>query len=71
MRNAPVTICVELPDEGTGCWRPVLAEPISGNTYQIVDAVPEGEVWMFQTGDIVHCEQREFSGGKGLVAVSI
>jgi hypothetical protein len=68
MKDDRITIYVELLDEGTPCWRPVLAEPLTENTYQIVDSIPEDEVWMFQPGDIVRCEQREFSGGVGLAA---
>ena len=63
-----VTILVELLDEGVKCWRPVSAEHLSENIYRIVDTVPEGETWLFQPGEVVRCEQREFSDGFGLTA---
>jgi hypothetical protein len=63
-----VTIFVELLEEGTECWRPVSAERLSEDTYRIVDAVPEDEVWQFQPGEIVRCKPRVFSDGIGLTA---
>jgi hypothetical protein len=68
MKGSPITIFVALLNEGTQCWRPVLAEHHTDNIYQIVDSVPAGEEWMFQPGDMVRCEEREFSEGVGLVA---
>jgi hypothetical protein len=63
-----VTIFVELLEEGTTCWRPVSAERISQDTYGILDAVPDDEIWRFQPGDIVRCKQQAFSDGTGLTA---
>jgi hypothetical protein len=48
-----VTIFVELLDEGVKCWRPVSADRVSEDTYRIVGSVPQGEVWLFQPGEIV------------------
>jgi hypothetical protein len=63
-----VTIFVELLDEGVKCWRPVSADRVSEDTYRIVGSVPQGEVWLFQPGEIVRCTQRQFSDGTGLTA---
>ena len=66
------TIYIYLKNEGTDVWRPVQAEPVSGNAYRIVSVNTdlEDEEWEFDTGELVRCESRVFSGGKtGLVAV--
>ena len=61
-------ILVELLGEGTQCWRPVLAERVFESAYRIVDDVPEGEKWLFQSGEVVRCKVREFSDGWCLTA---
>ena len=62
------TIYVALLEEGTDCWRPVLAEPIDSETYRIKGEIPEEEVWEFQPGDVVRCRAKTFSdGSSGLV----
>jgi len=63
-----VTILIELLDEGAKSWRPVLAEHVSEDIYRIVDRVPEGEVWLFQPGQLVRCRQQEFADGTNLAA---
>lgn len=64
------TIYVFLLDEGTDVWRPVHAEHISGDTYQIVDIEPgDDENWEFKSGETVRVRDKVFSGGEtGLVA---
>jgi hypothetical protein len=47
---------------------------LSEHVYRIVSVNhdPEDEEWQFQTGDIVRCRTRVFSGGEtGLVAVEL
>lgn len=67
-RSKTVIIYVALLNEGTACWRPVLASPISDDLFQIVDPQPEDEEWEFKTGQIVRCKQGTFQDGSGLVA---
>lgn len=67
-----VQIYVALLDEGTDVWRPVDALSVDRNIYTIVskNRDPDVEHWQFQTGDLVRCELKIFSGGsRGLVAV--
>ena len=61
-------IYVSLLNEGINVWRPVSAEFISDNLYQILGEVPEGEEWQFQPGEIVECKEAELSESKRLVA---
>jgi len=66
------TIYMYLCGEGTDVWRPVKAECIKNDIYRIVslNESPEDEKWQFDTGDVVRCELRVFSGGEsGIVAV--
>jgi hypothetical protein len=66
------TIYLYLCGEGTDVWRPVKAERIENDIYRIVslNEAPEDEQWQFDTGDIVRCEFRVFSGGESrIVAV--
>jgi hypothetical protein len=68
MIGEPVTIYVELADEGVDCWRPVKAERVATDTFRIVDLIPPGERWRFQPGEVVRCKKRKFSDGMGLAA---
>jgi hypothetical protein len=61
-------IFIELLEEGIVCWRPVAAQRLSEDTYRIVDQVPEGEIWRFQPGEVVRCEERAFNDETGLTA---
>lgn len=61
-------IYVALLNEGTPCWRPVMASHVSDDLFQIVDEQPEDEAWEFETGQVVRCKQRAFQDGSGLVA---
>lgn len=65
----PATVYLNLVGEGLSVMRPVGAEHLGKNYYRIVEAVPEGEAWEFQPGQIVRCEKRKLSTGKALVAV--
>lgn len=63
-----VRIYIELLEEGTKCWRPVMAVKVSDDTYRITDIVPEGEVWMFRPGEVVRCRTRDIADQTELVA---
>jgi hypothetical protein len=66
------TIFVELLEEGTQVWRPVMAVRLQESVYQIPrDAIiPADEVWAFAPGDVVVCETRQFEGSPdGPVAI--
>ena len=49
------TVYVELVDEATICWRPVVATWIGWNHFRLGGPVPDTEVWAFQPGDVVAC----------------
>jgi hypothetical protein len=49
--------------------RSVQAEHIGKDYYLIVEPRPAGEAWEFTTGQVVRCQKRNLSSGKGLVAV--
>jgi hypothetical protein len=63
-------IYMPLLNEGTECWRPVRADLISGDIYQISAADESNdERWAFPGGARVRCKEHVFSDGKvGLVA---
>jgi hypothetical protein len=64
------TIHIYLLDEGVDVWRPVSAELVRDDIYQITATSPDDtEKWEFKHGDLVRCRQQNFSDGKtGLVA---
>ncbi|MGA7909036.1 MAG: hypothetical protein WCA16_16625 [Candidatus Sulfotelmatobacter sp.] len=66
-------IYMPLRDEGADCWRPVHAERISHDTYEItVDLEPGGEHWLFPPHSLVHCREHIFADGQaGLVAFEL
>lgn len=69
MNGMSTTIYVALLGEGTDVWRPVQADRVDCQRYQIVGTVPEGESWEFEPGSIVRCKETHFSdGAHGLVA---
>jgi len=70
--SSTTTIYVYLVGEGVDVWRAVAAESLGQSLYRILPAEDKEatEVWEFQPGDIVRCEQMSFSEGEGLVAVS-
>jgi hypothetical protein len=63
------TIYMPLLNEGVDVWRPVEAMKIGETGYMVTENPPPDEEWAFQPGHILRCEERELSGGKGLVAV--
>jgi hypothetical protein len=65
-----LSVYVALLDEGVDVWRPVAAQHVHGDEYELCGTVPDEEVWQFQPGEVVRCETRRFSDGtSGLVAV--
>lgn len=69
--NGPVYVYVPLLDEGTDVWRPVLAERVAPGLFRLNGPIPEGELWQFQPGEVVRCENRRFSTADDeLVAVT-
>jgi hypothetical protein len=66
---ATTRVFVALLNEGTEVWRPVEAKPLGGQKYEILGPVPTEEVWQFQPGAQVLCQEKTFADGtKGLVA---
>jgi hypothetical protein len=65
----PATIYLNLVGEGLPVLRSVQAEHVGKDYYLIVESVPPGETWQFQTGQVVRCQKRNLSNGKALVAV--
>ena len=66
-------VYVPLVGEGTDCWRPVHADRIDGDVYEItVDKEPDGERWAFPPRSRVRCREHLFPDGRvGLAAVEI
>ncbi len=69
----PTEIYVYLLDEGTHTWRPVLATQVGGSIYRILEQPYDrsDEIWEFEPGATVECEQRRLSGDFGLEAVCL
>lgn len=67
------TIYVYLLNEGTDVWRPVEAEHLGEDRYQIVsvNSDPDDELWQFPSGAVVRCRQQRLSGGDRLVAYAL
>jgi hypothetical protein len=69
----PEQLCVHvaLLGEAVDVWRPVAAQHVRGDEYRLAGPVPADEVWEFQPGEVVRCEERSFSDGtRGLVATT-
>jgi hypothetical protein len=66
-------IYVPLTDEGADCWRPVHADCVGDDVYEItVEEQPEGEHWTFPPRSRVRCRDHVFSDGRaGLVAFEL
>jgi hypothetical protein len=64
------TIYMPLLEEGTDIWRPVEAMKIGELGYMVTEKAPPDEVWAFQPGHILRCEERKFDEGTHLVAVA-
>lgn len=57
-------IYIELLEEGTTVYRPVLSTMIGDNVF-IVGSKEDGEeIWEFEPGEIVEVEQHTFASGK-------
>src|SRR6185312_7732415 len=65
---AVTTIHVNMIGQGISILRPVQAEHLTRDIYRIVEAVPEGERWKYETGQAVRCRKQKLSSGKALVA---
>lgn len=65
---ALTTIHVNMIGQGISILRPVQAEHLARDIYRIVEAVPEGERWKYETGQAVRCRKQKLSSGKALVA---
>ncbi len=70
MRDS-IRIHVSLLNEGIQVWRPVIAERIAGDRYQIVPQPYDRdlETWQFEPGDEAICELVTASEGPILAAV--
>jgi flavin-dependent dehydrogenase len=69
---ALVILYVGLLEEGADCWRAVAAEDLGAGLYRLVGAVPEGEVWEYQPGEVVNAREMVFADGeRGLVATRV
>lgn len=64
-RHEPMkkTIYVELLNEGTTTYRPVLSEHVCDNTYILGDKDDDTEEWAFKPGGLVLTEPHTFSDG--------
>ncbi len=62
-------IYVTLMGEGLNVLRSVRAEHLGRDFYRIIDAMPEGETWQFESGQVVRCKKKNLSSGKALVAI--
>jgi hypothetical protein len=67
-KGTPATVYLNLVGTGIACLRAVKAEYLGRDFYRIVEPVPSGESWEFQTGQIVRCRKRMLSSGKAMVA---
>jgi len=67
------TIYVKLLDEGVLVWRPVMADRVSGDVYQIANQPydSQAEHWEFAPGDRVQCEIVVSSDGPIRAAVRL
>jgi hypothetical protein len=65
---AVTTIHVNMIGQGISILRPVQAEHLARDIYRIIEPVPEGERWKYETGQAVRCRKQKLSSGKALVA---
>lgn len=63
--NNRTTVYVALLNEGVDVWRPVQADHIGGDLYQLTGEQPDDEAWAFAVGDVVRCRERTLSGDWG------
>ena len=75
MKGKAVSDVIYMPlrDEGTDCWRPVHADRVSNDIYEIaVEVEPGGERWIFPPRSRVRCREHVFVDGQvGLVAFEL
>jgi hypothetical protein len=66
-------IYVALLDDDAACWRPVHADRLSEDVYEItVDQEPRGERWQFPPHSRVRCRPHVFQDGAlGLIAYEL
>lgn len=66
-------IYVRLLEEETEYWRPVHADHVRDDVYEItVDQEPKGERWAFPPRAVVRCRQHRFDDGtSGLIAFEL
>ena len=62
-----------LEDKGVPCWRPVHADQVSDDVYEItVELEPRGEKWAFPPRSRVRCREHVFDDGtQGLLAFEL
>ena len=65
---AVTIIHVSIIGQGISLLRPVQAEHIARDIYRILEPMPEGERWKYETGQAVRCRKQKLSSGKALVA---
>ena len=65
-----MSVVVYMPLENEDGWRPVHADHVSGDVYEItVDKEPRGENWKFPPHSLVRCREHTFEDGvTGLLA---
>jgi len=66
-------IYIELLNEGTNVWRPMEAQKIKENVYEIrftPSHDPEDEELKYKVGEVVICERKKLSGEFVLVAIN-
>ncbi len=64
-----VGVYVNLLGEGLNMMRAVAAQDLGRGYYLIVEPMPEGETWQFQTGQVVRCQKKSLASGKHMVAI--
>ena len=66
-------VYMPVENEGSDCWRPVHADHVEGDVYEItVLEAPGEEEWRFLPGSRVRCSEKIFSDGqRGLVAFEL
>ncbi len=69
MQGKEAMIYVGMVDQGLNVLRSVRAREVGKNYFQIVEDRPPNEAWQFTTGQVVKCEKKNLSTGKGWVAV--
>lgn len=65
-----IGVLMPLEDEGTDMWRPVQAQLLSSDRFEIIGPMPADEHWRYQPGSIVRCEVQQREDGEALVAVA-